>query len=95
MATAPVPAPPPTGRERTRPAWLYAAPMWAGVTSVAIWVAVLFVGLFAGDIVSINGPAGTTTTIPSVVVVALFALLATVGVARRGFGPRNRDGGAS
>jgi hypothetical protein len=69
--------------------------MWAGVAIVAIWVAVLFVGLFAGDIVSVDGPAGTTTTIPSVVVVALFALLATIGVARRGFGPRNRDDGAS
>lgn len=95
MASTPVPVTHSEIPDRRRPAWLYAVPMWAGVTIVSIWVAVLFVGLFAGDIVSINGPAGTTTTIPSVVVVALFALLATVGVARRGFGPRNRDGGAS
>jgi hypothetical protein len=67
---------------------------------VSIWVAVLFVGLFAGDIVSITGTPGATTTatVPSVVVVALFALLATVPVARWGFSSRRagrKEGGAS
>jgi hypothetical protein len=93
MSSTPVPLTPSAVRDRTRPAWLYAVPMWAGIAIVAIWLAVLFVGLFAGDIVSINGTpgAGTTTTIPSVVVVALFALLATVPVARWGFGARRAE----
>jgi hypothetical protein len=99
MTTEPVPVTHLATRDRARPAWLYAVPMWAGVAIVSIWVAVLFVGLFAGDVVSINGTpgAGTSTTVPSVVVVALFALLATVPVARWGFGPsrrRREDDGA-
>jgi anthranilate phosphoribosyltransferase len=64
--------------------------MWAGLAITAIWLAVLFVGLFAGDIVSIDGTpgAGTSTTVPSVVVVAFFAALATVPIAGWGFGSR-------
>jgi hypothetical protein len=90
MSSTPVSVPSPAAGDRTKPAWLYAVPMWAGIAIVAIWLAVLFVGLFAGDIVSINGTpgAGTTTNVPSVVVVAFFALLATIPVARWGFRSR-------
>ena len=93
MASTPVPVTPSAARDRARPAWLYAVPMWAGLAIVSIWGAVLFVGLFAGDIVSINGTpgAGTTTTVPSVVVVAFFALIATVFLARWGFGSRRAE----
>jgi hypothetical protein len=93
MSSTPVPVTPSAARDRARPAWLYAVPMWAGLAIVSIWVAVLFVGLFAGDIVSINGTpgAGTTTTVPSVVVVALFALIATVSLGRWGFGSRRAE----
>jgi len=97
MSTAPVSVTHSAGRDRARPGWLYAVPMWAGLAIVSIWMAVLFVGLFAGDIVSINGTAGagTTTSVPSVIVVAFFALLATVPVARWGFGRAGKDDGAS
>jgi hypothetical protein len=97
MSTAPVPVTQSAVRDRARPGWLYAVPMWAGLAIVSIWMAVLFVGLFAGDIVSINGTAGagTTTSVPSVIVVAFFALLATVPVARWGFGRARKDDGAS
>jgi hypothetical protein len=93
MSTAPAPVTQSASQERIRPGWLYAVPMWAGLAIVSIWMAVLFVGLFAGDIVSINGTAGagTTTSVPSVVVVALFAVFATAFIARRGFGPRRRE----
>jgi hypothetical protein len=97
MSTAPVPVTQSARRDRARSGWLYAVPMWAGLAIVSIWMAVLFVGLFAGDIVSINGTAGagTTTSVPSVIVVAFFALLATVPVARWGFGRAPKDDGAS
>jgi hypothetical protein len=93
MSTAPVPVTQSASKERTRPGWLYAVPMWAGLAIVSIWMAVLFVGLFAGDIVSMNGTAGagTTTSVPSVVVVAFFAVVATAFIARWGFGPRRRE----
>jgi hypothetical protein len=85
-------AQPEAGR-RSRSAWLYAVPMWAGVSIVAIWLAVLFVGLFAGDIVTINGAAGagTTSSVPSVVAVVPFAFIATVFLARWGFAPRRGE----
>ena len=61
--------------------------LWAGVSIVVMWLAVLFDGVFGPDFVS-RSAGGDTTTIPSSVGVALFALLGTVTVARHGFGPR-------
>jgi hypothetical protein len=100
MSTVSVPATQPESRSRTRSSWLYATPMWASFAIIAMWLAVLFIGLFGGDIVSNNGTpgAGTYTTIPSVVAVVPFAFVATLVVARWGFGSRKRgreDDGAS
>jgi hypothetical protein len=50
-----------------------------------MWLSVLFDGVFGPDIVT-NGVAGDRSTVPSAVVVALFAFLATWVVARYGFG---------
>jgi hypothetical protein len=61
--------------------------MWAAVSICAMWLAVLFDALFGPDIVTTNASA-QTTTVPSAVVVAFFAMLATVAVVRRAFGPR-------
>jgi hypothetical protein len=62
--------------------------LWAGVAIASMWLAVLFVGLWGGDIVSganaSTGQAGST--VPTVVVVAPCALIATVVIARRAFG---------
>ena len=60
--------------------------MWASLAISVMWLAVLFDAIFGPDIVSVN-PGATTTTVPSAVVVALFAYLATRVVARYGFGP--------
>ncbi len=65
--------------------------MWAGLAIASMWLAVLFAAVFGPDLVSSN--AGTSTTIiPSAVAVALFAAIATRGVAKYGFGGRSEDG---
>lgn len=58
--------------------------MWAGLSIVTMWLAVLFVGVFGGDITS-STPGGTSTSVPVVVAPIPFVLPATVVVARRGF----------
>jgi hypothetical protein len=71
-----------------RPEWLASRAPWAGLAIVSMWLAVLFVGVFGGDIVTINGTAGAgnSSTVPAAVALALFALIATIFVARWGFG---------
>jgi len=65
--------------------------MWASLTIIVMWLSVLFDAVFGPDIVT-NGVAGDRSTVPSAVVVALFAFLATWVVARYGFGrERKRD----
>jgi hypothetical protein len=58
--------------------------MWGAVAIGMIWLAVLFVGVYGPNMVftSSNG----YSNIPSVVLVALFAVPATIAVARRAFG---------
>jgi hypothetical protein len=63
--------------------------MWASVSIAVMWLAVLFVGVFAGDM-TFNDASTGVTVIPSAVGVALFASIGTVAVARRAFG-RRRD----
>ena len=53
---------------------------------MTMWLAVLFVGVLGGDIVS-STPGGTSTSVPVVVALLPFVLPATVAVARRGFRP--------
>ena len=55
--------------------------MWASLTIIVIWLSVLFDAVFGPDIVNI-GVAGDHSTVPSAVVVALFAFLATWVVAK-------------
>jgi hypothetical protein len=57
--------------------------MWASLAISVIWLAVLFVALLGPNIVS-STPGGTTS-VPSAVVVVVFAYLATHAVARYGF----------
>jgi hypothetical protein len=61
--------------------------MWATVSIVAMWLAVLFVGVFGGDM-SFHGVDTSFTVMPSVVAVALFAAIGTGSVAKRVFGRR-------
>ena len=72
---------------RSRPlsrSWFRVRALWAGLSIVTMWLAVLFIGIFGGDIVS-STPGGTSTSVPVVVALIPFVLPATVVVARRGF----------
>ena len=62
---------------------------WGTLAIVVMWLAVLFVGVFGGDMV-FSHPVNGTTTIPSSVLVALFAVIGTASVAKRVF-PRKND----
>jgi hypothetical protein len=53
---------------------------------------VLFTAVFGPDFISTSDGGRNLTRIPSVIVVALFAYLATRAIANRAFG-RERDGG--
>lgn len=70
--------------DRARPA-LFAMPeLWAAISIVVIWLAVLFDGVWGPDIVA-HDAAGTGSSVPSVVVVAPCAVIATWLIARHAF----------
>lgn len=64
--------------------------MWAALAIIVIWLAVLFAAVFGPNIVTTSA-GGDTASVPSAVVVALFAALATWAVARHGFGDQRRQ----
>jgi hypothetical protein len=66
---------------------LFVPAFWGTLAIVAMWLAVLFDGIFGGDMVFNN--ANGTTTIPSSVMVALFAFIGTAAVAKRVFPRKN------
>jgi hypothetical protein len=63
---------------------------WGAVSIIAMWLAVLFDGIYGSDMIFAS-PANGTTTIPSAVAVALFAFIGTVSVAKRAFARRDSD----
>jgi hypothetical protein len=64
---------------RSRVAWWSSTRVWAGISIVAMWIAVLFVGVYGPDFES--GSMTDHTTIPSVVFVAICAMVGTITVA--------------
>ena len=77
---------------RTSRAWWESAQLWAGLSIVSMWIAVLFVGVFGPDLTTSTSNASmnaNATTVPSVIPVAICALLATVALAHAAF--RRRD----
>ncbi len=71
-------------RSRPSSSWLHARELWGGLAIISMWLAVLFVGIFGGNVVS-GSPGGSYSSWPVVVVVAVVALFGTVGVGRRAF----------
>jgi uncharacterized membrane protein len=67
---------------------LFVPAFWGTLAIVVMWLAVLFDGVFGGDMVFNN--TNGMTTIPSAVLVALFAVIGTASVAKRVF-PRKND----
>jgi hypothetical protein len=58
---------------------------WATAAIVTMWIAVLFVGVYGGDM-TFHSVDGSWSTVPAGVGVALFAAIGSVSVARRAFG---------
>jgi hypothetical protein len=92
MATQPARSTHLLGSRPRSPVWLTARPLWAGLAIISMWLAVLFVGVFGGNIES-SSPGGNASSVPVVVVVAGVALIATYVVGRRAFiaGPADED----
>ena len=63
---------------------------WGAVSIVAMWLAVLFVGIFGGNMVFANAGSGPTI-IPSAVLLGLFAVIGTASIAKRVFGHQARS----
>lgn len=81
---------PSSGQSTHEESWglrLVVPEMWATVSIVAMWLAVLFVGVYGGDM-TFHNVDSSFTTMPSGVAVALFAAIGTVSVAKRVFGRR-------
>jgi hypothetical protein len=93
MATVPHEPPGVVQKEQRWSVGLLVPEMWASLAIVVMWLAVLFDAIYGPDIVSTNGTIGaeTSTTVPSAVVVALFAFLGTWVVARHGFGHERKE----
>lgn len=72
------------GTRRVSPSWLTASALWGGLAIIAMWLAVLFVGIFGGNVVK-STPGGESSSWPVVVLVAVVALIGTVVVGRRAF----------
>ena len=83
----------PTGAPaREAPSWWQLVPteLWASLAISVMWLAVTFDAVFGPDIVSTT-PGGTSSAVPSAVVVALFAFLGTWVAARYGLRPRRDE----
>jgi hypothetical protein len=77
------------GRQRPR---VLVPEMWASLAISVIWLAVLIEALFGPNLVFNSAGGASSTTIPSAVVLVLFAYLATRAIAKHGFDRRRDDG---
>lgn len=85
MATASHHAPPFEPKRHVLLGQILVREMWASLAIAVIWLAVMFDAIFGPDFVSTTAGA-STTRIPSAIIVAVFAWLATSVIARRAFG---------
>ena len=75
---------------RARRSRLLVPEMWAALAISVIWLVVLVAALFGPDLVSSNAGA-SFTRIPSAIIIAFFAWLATWVIARHGFVRRDDE----
>jgi hypothetical protein len=59
--------------------------MWASLAIAVVWLSVLFTAVWGPNIVSSSGAGTDTATVPSAVVVAVFAFFATWVIAKHGY----------
>jgi hypothetical protein len=64
--------------------------LWPSLAILVIWLAVQFIALWGPDI-STTTAGGDHSTVPSVIIVAFFAFLATWVVAKYGFRRNPKD----
>ena len=76
--------------ERTPWAQLLVTEMWACLAIVMMWIAVAVAAVWGPDFVSTSSPTNSTT-IPSGILVALFAFIGTWAVAKYGFGRKHNE----
>jgi len=70
-------------RGGSSPSWIRDRALWAGLSIITMWLAVLFVGVFGGDFVHSDSTGFTRFSV--VVFMLPFVLPATIVVGRRGF----------
>lgn len=70
---------------------LFVSEMWASLAIGVIWLAVLFDAIFGPDIVTSSAGGSDQAVVPSAVVLAFFAFLATWVVAKHGFRGDRKD----
>ena len=78
-----------TSDRRARRSRLVVPEMWTALAISVIWLVVLVAALFGPDFVSSN--VGSYTRIPSAIIIAFFAWLATWVIARHGFVRRDDE----
>ena len=71
-----------------RPVWMGARNMWASLAITVIWFVVAVTALWGPSIETFD-VSGSHATIPSGVAFALFALFATMSIAKHGFEPKS------
>ena len=78
-------APAKTRPETLKPTpWWRLSEIWGALAITAIWLAVIFVGVYGGDMTFSDASNGTTV-IPVGAVVAVCAAFATASVSKRAF----------
>ncbi len=81
-------------REPAAPSWptwrvvLSLTEVWVSFAIAVVWLAVLFTAIYGPDMLTKSSGGSDSATIPSVVVVALFASFATWAIAKYGYGRR-------
>jgi hypothetical protein len=62
--------------------------MWASLAIAVMWLSVLFASIYGGDIVNTT-VGGDSSSVPSAIVVTIFAFFGTWVVAKHGFRRRS------